>query len=214
MFALCEDMIPYFKHNNYKKIDNKPVLLLHHPWELSRKQLKVLRAALEVLCINNDFDGIHLIINSMNGIEDGFLHYSHHPEYKNRIDSIIWKNEHTVINYEDYVNKYIGNTVKENNSIIKGCFTNFNNYVRLYFSKMRDSIYTSTENNSGSLFSEFIQKQLKTYKNNYKNDEPSINKIFLINSWNEWGEQMALEPSNQDGFKLLDIIHDELISLL
>lgn len=210
IFAFCEDLIPYFKHNNYKKVDNKPVLLLHHPWELSQKQLKLFRAALDVICIDNDFDGIHLIINSMNGINDGFLHYSHHPEYKNRIDSIIWKNEHTVINYDDYVNKYVGSTAKENNSIIKGCFTNFNNYVRLYYSKMRDSIYTSTESNSDLLFSKFIQKQTK----NYKNKQPSINKIFLLNSWNEWGEQMAIEPSNEDGFKLLDIIHNELISLL
>ncbi len=115
-----------------------------------------------------------------------------------------------MINYDDYVNKYVGSTAKENNSIIKGCFTNFNNYVRLYYSKTRDSIYTSTESNSDLLFSKFIQKQTK----NYKNKQPSINKIFLLNSWNEWGEQMAIEPSNEDGFKLLDIIHNELISLL
>jgi hypothetical protein len=214
IFACCIDLIPYFKHPNYRKIDNKPVLLLHHPWELTRKQLKLFKSILDVVCIDNDFDGAHLIINSMNGIQEEFSHYSHHPEYKNRIDSIIWKDSHSVINYDDYVNTYVGNTEKENKSIIRGCFPNFNNYVRLFYNDQRDGIHTSTENNSDNLFEEFLRKQIKYYKDNSQKQSLEVNKIILLNSWNEWGEQMAFEPSNEHGFKYLDIVYNELVSLL
>jgi hypothetical protein len=214
IFAICINLIPYFKHSNYKKINNKPVLLLHQPWELSRKQLKLFKSILDVVCIDNDFDGAHLIINSMNDIQEEFDHYSHHPIYKHRIDSIIWKDNHTVINYQDYVENYIDNNQKELKSIVRGCFPHFNNYVRLFYNNMKDNIHTSTENNSDELFRKFIRKQLRYYKNKSKSDTSEVGKIFLLNSWNEWGEQMAFEPSNEDGFKYLDILYNELISLL
>jgi hypothetical protein len=150
----------------------------------------------------------------MNDIQEEFDHYSHHPIYKHRIDSIIWKDNHTVINYQDYVENYIDNNQKELKSIVRGCFPHFNNYVRLFYNNMKDNIHTSTENNSDELFRKFIRKQLRYYKNKSKSDTSEVGKIFLLNSWNEWGEQMAFEPSNEDGFKYLDILYNELISLL
>ncbi len=79
---------------------------------------------------------------------------------------------------------------------------------------MRENIHTSTENNSDSPFRQVIQKQLRYYKNKSKTDTSELNKIFLLNSWNEWGEQMAFEPSNENGFKYLDIFLNELISIV
>jgi hypothetical protein len=42
----------------------------------------------------------------------------------------------------------------------------------------------------------------KIYKNN--------SKILLINSWNEWGENMAIEPSNELKYGYLEIIYNNL----
>ena len=35
-------------------------------------------------------------------------------------------------------------------------------------------------------------------------------KILLINSWNEWGEQMEIEPSNEKGTYYIDLIINTL----
>ena len=31
--------------------------------------------------------------------------------------------------------------------------------------------------------------------------------MYLFNSWNEWGEQMAIEPSKEKGTYYLDLIN-------
>jgi hypothetical protein len=40
--------------------------------------------------------------------------------------------------------------------------------------------------------------------NNNKNDDQFV----VINAWNEWGEGMALEPSDIYGYGFLDIIKE------
>jgi hypothetical protein len=40
----------------------------------------------------------------------------------------------------------------------------------------------------------------------YNDSEQEIDKILLINSWNEWGESMAIEPSNEQGTYYLDLL--------
>jgi hypothetical protein len=40
----------------------------------------------------------------------------------------------------------------------------------------------------------------------YSESIEEIDKILLINSWNEWGEQMAIEPSNEEGTYYLDLL--------
>jgi hypothetical protein len=54
-------------------------------------------------------------------------------------------------------------------------------------------------------FDKYLKKLLKLTKK-YKNDS----KIFLINSWNEWGENMAIEPSNEFKYAYLEIIYNNL----
>ena len=35
-----ENLLPYFSHVNYKKINNKPILFIHHPWEMTDEEIK------------------------------------------------------------------------------------------------------------------------------------------------------------------------------
>ena len=37
---------------------------------------------------------------------------------------------------------------------------------------------------------------------------------MLFNAWNEWGEQMIIEPSNELGFLYLNVIKSELLKLI
>ena len=53
-----------------------------------------------------------------------------------------------------------------------------------------------------SAIKKYFYKTIQHYS--FKNS--GIDKILLINSWNEWGEQMAIEPSNEKGNYLLELI--------
>ena len=40
----------------------------------------------------------------------------------------------------------------------------------------------------------------------YKSNNNQLNNLLLVNAWNEWGEKMHLEPSEQKGFYYLEKI--------
>jgi hypothetical protein len=48
------------------------------------------------------------------------------------------------------------------------------------------------------------------YKNPHRSE---LNKILLINSWNEWGENMAIEPGQKKKTFYLNLIKSALIKL-
>ena len=91
-----------------------------------------------------------------------------------------------------------------NKNIILNIFPNFDNYVRNYFKKtnIKNYTYINTEIEN---FKIYLKKIL-----NYKKNISNISNICLINSWNEWGENMAIEPSNEYGFNYLEIIYEEI----
>jgi hypothetical protein len=85
----------------------------------------------------------------------------------------------------------------------------FNNTARLYIPNNLD-LRTHTINNNIINQSKFIDITFSKYK---------LNNMLLINSWNEWGEDMAIEETESNNkllnlikFKLLKFIHqDELM---
>ena len=68
------------------------------------------------------------------------------------------------------------------------------------------SAYT---NNSIYFQDKYIKKVLEQYK---KSELDELNKILLINSWNEWGENMAIEPGEMNGYKYLLLLKSNLLS--
>ena len=89
-------------------------------------------------------------------------------------------------------------------------FFDFNNSARLCIpNKLKlSSIY---ENNSIYIQDKFIKKVLEQYKNPNVSE---LNKILLINAWNEWGENMAVEPGKINGYKYLQLLKSNLISFI
>ena len=120
------------------------------------------------------------------------------------------ENNINYVDYNYYVNNFekdILNKVPKNLDIILNIFPNFDNYVRNYFKlTMKNFSYI---NCSFENFEKYLIKLLDLYKK-YKNNS----KIILINSWNEWGENMAIEPSNEYKYKYLEIIYENLKKLI
>lgn len=181
-------LLSAFSNKNYLKIDNKPVFYIHHPWFIEEILLNKFTQILNDKCIKNGFDGVLVKVNNMNKIyENG---YNFHPNYKKTktikvIDGTIKLDYKEYINHELIINSKI-NTV----------FFDFDNRARLFKPNKLDKS-TICINNTETEFRKFLEK--------IKN---SNTEILLINAWNEWGEKMHIEPSEEKGDYYLKLINE------
>ena len=60
----------------------------------------------------------------------------------------------------------------------------------------------------------YIAKVISKFKNIKYSATPETDKILLINSWNEWGENMAIDPGRNNAYKYLLLIKSQLIQFL
>jgi len=201
-------LIPYFKHPNYYKINNKPVFYIHHSYLITDVKLKLFKFILEYECIENGFSGSLLVLNNMilELNNNDFFLYNFHPNYK----------KSNTVDYIEYTNNFLSKTDKNTDCV----FFNFNNSGRLCNPNNLDkrTIYKNTSIYNQNLFTEkIIAKYRGKQKNNDKqenNDEQELNKILLLNAWNEWGENMVIEPGNLFGYKYLSLIKSNLLSFV
>ncbi len=202
----CQWLIKFFKNKNYYKIKNKPVFYIHHPWEISIPKLNEIYRKLDLICKKNNFDGVHLKLNSqildMNidiSFLDNKLFYDFNPAYKKNITNICIQKPNcaALLNYPDYIE-----TIKMNSNT-QTIFFDFDNYARLL---IPDKLNKRTKciNNDICNHIYFIKK-IKKYFNN-KNEDDNDPFILLINAFNEWGEKMHIEPSENNGTYYLDLI--------
>jgi hypothetical protein len=184
------NLLNYFNNINYLKIDNKPVFLLHHPWFLTNENLLLLYNELESTCINNGFNGIYFVVNSMRNYYTDYLNYNFHFNYKNsNVNNYFYIDNQKFLNYENYTN-----SVEYRPNEIQTMVFDFDNRARL-FKPYKLNLATICANNT-------IENQIRFFQNiinSYKNSTNDISKILLVNAWNEWGEKMVVEPSNEKG---------------
>lgn len=192
----CSELIATFKNNNYLKINNRPIFYIHHPWEMSEKNINKFKDRLHNLCLNNGFNGIDFRINSMNSLSEDIIknksfYYEFHPNYKKTKSVFVDNNGQIKLDYEKYVNEEIGL-----NCDVTTIFFDFDNRARLS-NPNRLNKSTICINNS--------KKNHMKYVNKIKDSDTQI---LLINAWNEWGEKMHIEPSNLLGNYYLDLLRN------
>jgi hypothetical protein len=197
------NLIPYFKNNNYLKIDNKPVFLLHQPWFVTPDIIDNIKYIFEEVCFHNGFSGIHFIVNAMNDVYHGHKHYDFNFNYKKDKSGSIYVNENGV-NVMDY-NTYT-NWVSCDNDHLKTLVFDFDNQVRLSAPVNKTNLATVCINNTGEQQLRFAKKNIDSYANSIA----GIDKIMLVNAWNEWGEKMHIEPSNERGYYYLNMLNSVL----
>jgi len=182
----------YFLHPNYYKIDNSPVFGIHHPFFMLDSELQLVETIFTEECKALGFTGIHIIKNSMaKQYDKSFLMA---PNYK------IPHASNDFITYAPKDCKI---------DTIHTSFFSFDNTVRMY--KPNKPNVTIITNTSSSLQLQYLKDIIESYKSSQRIE---LNKILLINSWNEWGEDMAIEPSYKKGFFYLDVIKRCLMAIL
>lgn len=197
-------LMKYFKSANYYKIDNRPVFYVHHPWLIPTEKLYLLNRMLHNECLSAGFNGVYFVVNNMRDQYEKKYNirmnkYNHYPDYKRSPQ---------VTNYIEHVKE---NREKADASLIypASMFFDFNNTARLYIPNKLDKV-TIIYNNTYNAQIENLEVLLARYKS--KREE--INKIMLFNSWNEWGENMAIEPSTEKGYTYLNMIKFALLRFM
>ena len=214
-----EFLIPYFKHSNYRKIDNRPVFFLHHPHQMSVEEINLFHSVGERITRKHGFSGFYLVLNGIR--VNNFPHYVNHPQYKGEqaIHFFDFSTQPKRIDYKYYTDYYLQSKFisEDADDAIKTAFVNFDNSVRFHthdddaeFGALGKKInfITRTKGSDALTFRRFLDEQFKEYKNNKR---MNVSRIFLINAWNEWGEQMVLEPSQEKGFLYLNVLKQALL---
>ena len=197
------NLISYFHHPKYLRIDNKPVLFVYHDYLIDNKSEFVTIANNK--CIKSGFAGIHIVFNQFGEYtekaNDDTNKFYINFNYKKNPCRIV-ENGQIKLDYDSYLNK----DKHFNKNYIQTIVWDFNNKARLY---KPNRLEHSTEciNNTELNKILFTNKIIECYdeeKTNVKRDE--LGKILLINAFNEWGEKMTFEPSNEYGFYNLNLM--------
>jgi len=180
------NLLAYFKHANYLKINNKPVVFIHHPFCFTDTQLNNFRTIIDKTCIDNGFAGINLAVGNAARNFPGYTNYS-----TTAIKSLPYNND-----YEKYIK-----TMDFNGDLHIINF-DFDNEARMY--KPSRACLHQYRNVTKKAQELILKKTLYHY--NKKKSQSDLDDILVINAWNEWGERMAIEPSEQQGYYFLDMI--------
>jgi hypothetical protein len=199
-----DNLINYFKSNKYLKIDNKPVFFVYHSFLIYK--IDEFYDILNEECINNGFDGVHLVLNSFLKTYEKYKNFYINFNYK-KYDSRYYNEKKKQI-YLDY-KLYTDDNYHFNKDRIQTIAFDFNNRIRLFKPNRLESS-TICENNTEFMKTIFTNKIINLYNDNNSNSE--IDNILLVNALNEWGEKMCFEPSDKYGYYNINLLYDLLRS--
>jgi len=198
----AENLIKYFKHPNYLKIENKPVFFVYHNFLI--ENIDEFYTILNAVCLANGFDGVHLVLNSFVTKNQKYKQFYVNFNYKTNPETRFFDSTENQVKI-DYHN-YVFNEKNLNEKTIQTVVFDFNNRPRLFMPNKLE-FATVCINNTEVDKILFCDKLLKTYQ--YEK-ESEIDNILLVNAFNEWGENMAFEPSKKYGFYNLNLLHEYL----
>ena len=198
------NLMQYMTHESYYKIDNKPVFYLHHPWMTDAPQVKLFENMLDQACRDKGYSGSLMAVNNIVDRYGGFSDenikkYNHNPDYK-KVPGTVDYLQHLKENL--YLN--VGQA-----KVPQSIYFSFNNRPRLSIpNKLSHSTYITR----ATLINQRLNLQLLL--SHYIKPREEENRILLLNSWNEWGENMAIEPSQEKDLSFLNMIKFALMGMM
>jgi hypothetical protein len=201
-------LLPFFRHHNYIRVDDKPVFVIYRIGLMKHIVLKHMMALWRELAKAAGLSGLH-IVYTLNNFS--------------RQDKIFRNNMHTqcdasfqffpTIAASFPANKNATSTAnvatRDRNTQYWGGFTSFSNRVR------------RADNNSWTRLvpPEEFRKSLQFSFQSMGTDLPATThqvnnpNFFFLTAWNEWNEQAQLEPSDKHGFAYLSAVKATLEEL-
>jgi hypothetical protein len=194
----AENLLQYFKHNNYLKIDNKPVFFIYHSHLITIELLDTFYSILNNMCIKNNFSGVHFVLNSFvyefEKYPNFYINFNYKKKHARFYDE---EKKQLFLDYKEYIDNY-----KVSNNTIQTIVFDFNNKPRLFEPNHLDKSTVCIKNTEFNKIL-FAKKIIDSYSNKNSN---SLENILLINSFNEWGESMAVEPSCKYEYYYLNLL--------
>jgi hypothetical protein len=201
---MFNSLIKYFKHDNYYKINNKPVFFIHQiKNEIISSTITKINMIATYICKKNGFNGINIVIKNTNNTNNDLPSYINSLSFKaaNKGNMIYYNKDNNKINKKKVVfdmnDKYINN--KKN--VINTLSYRFTNLARM-FKPYKDTYWISIGEDDKY---DNSNKQIISYYNNSSRD--SLHKILNINAWNEWGENYVIEPGTNNKLKYINKIN-------
>lgn len=200
----AEKLIAYFKHENYLKIENKPVFFIYHNFLIEENNIDNFFEILNKLCFDNGFYGIHLVLNSFEQESNKYQNFYINFNYK-KSDCRYYdeKEKQIKLNYK----KYINDSKHINEKKIQTIVYDFNNRPRLFKPDRLEHSTVCVENTEFDKII-FTEKIVNTYVSEKTSE---LENILLVNSLNEWGENMTFEPSDKYGYCNMNTLFNCLI---
>jgi len=193
----AENLLQYFKHSNYLKKNNKPVFFIYHSHLIDNELIDLFYNILNDLCIKNNFAGVDFVLNSFVNKYVKYPNFYINFNYKKNEARVYDENKKQLfLDYKEYMDNY-----NVPNNTIQTIVFDFNNKPRLFEpNRLKKSTVCIKNTEINKII--FAKKIISSYKS--KND--SVENILLINSFNEWGENMSLEPGDKYEYYNLNLL--------
>ena len=204
-------LLPFFKDPRYEKKDNKPMFMIFHP---DFEEKSHIFDFFEKKCIENGFNGIYLIESyyvkekwpgdylsfkeNLSGQTEKVFFREKNVSYRicrnsgRQIETTVLNagdKKHVEVIDGNLLQKVIREEEPKEKDIIHGVFAGWDSTLRHGY--WGNVITPPTKEN-------FIKTM------DYLADEEYV----FYNAWNEWAEGMALEPSEEEGYKYLEWIKE------
>lgn len=198
----AENLLQYFKHSNYLKKNNKPVFFIYHSHLIDNELIDIFYNILNELCVKNNFAGVHFVLNSFISKYVKYPNFYINFNYKKNDAQFYDENkEQLFLDYKKYMDNY-----NVPNNTIQTIVFDFNNKPRLFEPNRLNKSTVCIKNTEINKII-FAKKITNSYRNIKRNDnDDDIFNILLINSFNEWGENMSLEPGAKYEYYNLNLL--------
>lgn len=216
------DLLPDFQDRRYIKIDNKPVFHIYQAYAISC--LAEMKECWNKLAVKNGFDGIYLVIGdvehrgelAMNRSVDAFYNYEPMYAFYESRNSFYGRMTVARAGIIKRINKYFyksflpdkrdartiydkisaGEPERDKKTYL-GLFSDYDDTPRR---QLKGAVYV---NNDIRYFQRCLARQLQKSR-------IADNEFLYINAWNEWGESAYLEPDEENGFRYLEAVKEEI----
>lgn len=190
-------LMPFFKHKNYIKINNKPMFVIYRISQIKeyQKRLDFYRN----YCVKNGFNDLYIVSTLGNFYkEEDHLELSKHIDagvefYPNFLGDInmMCKQEEDANYYKiEDVQNHILNFPTFYKTQFKSTLVGFDTNPR------RNKKCNIIIGNSPNHFRNSLIKQCQSTKEEF----------VFVNAWNEWSESAALEPEQKFGYQFLKMV--------